>query len=129
MKEPYFAAAAVEYQKRLKPYAKLIIRELPEDHAVLDILPRALLIALCVEGESCSSKALAARLAAWQLGGCSSFCFVVGGSDGLPDAVKQKANWRLSLSEMTFPHHLARVILLEQLYRVFMINSGGKYHK
>ena len=123
-------AAAAEYQKRLTPYAKLTVRELPEGHPVADALPAsALTVALCIEGEMCSSEALAARLAAWRVDGRSSLCFVVGGSDGLPEAVRSRADWRLSLSPMTFPHHMARVILLEQLYRAVMINMGGKYHK
>ena len=123
-------AAAAEYQKRLTPYVKLTVRELPEGHPVTDALPPgALTVALCVEGELCSSEALAAQLAAWQLSGRSSLCFVIGGSDGLPEEVKARAGRRLSLSPMTFPHHLARVLLLEQLYRAIQINAGGKYHK
>jgi len=130
MKEPYYTAAAAEYRKRLTAYAKLTIRELPEGHPVTDALPHGVLIVtLCVEGELCSSEALAAKLAAWQLDGRSSLCFIIGGSDGLPDEVKARADWRLSLSPMTFPHHLARVVVLEQLYRAMQINAGGKYHK
>jgi 23S rRNA (pseudouridine1915-N3)-methyltransferase len=130
LKEPYYEAACREYLKRLSAYARVVVRELPEGHGVLDALPGgAFVAALCVEGELCSSEALAARLAAWPLSGTSAVCFVIGGSEGLPEAVKQRAGWRLSLSPMTFPHHLARVMLLEQLYRGFMINGGGKYHK
>ena len=130
MKEPYLVAAAAEYQKRLTPYVRLTVRELPEGHAVADVLPSGVLIvALCVEGELCSSEALAAKIDVWQTAGRSSLCFVIGGSDGLPDAVKSRADWRLSLSPMTFPHHLARVLVLEQLYRACQINAGGKYHK
>ena len=130
MKEPYYEAAVAEYVKRLTPYAKLSIRELPEGHPVIgQIPPSSLTAALCIEGKLCSSEDLAAQMAAWQLDGRSSFCFVIGGSDGLPDDVKKQAHWQLSLSPMTFPHHLARVILLEQLYRACQINAGGKYHK
>jgi len=130
LKEPYLVSAAAEYQKRLLPYAKLTVSELPEGHPVTGALPRnAFTVALCIEGELCASETLAAKLAGWQQSGRSSLCFVIGGSDGLPEAVKERADWRLSLSPMTFPHHLARVLLLEQLYRAFQIGAGGKYHK
>jgi len=131
MKEPYFVAAAAEYQKRLAPHVKLTVKELPEGHPVVNELPRdaTLTVALCVDGQPCTSQQLAADIAAWQLSGISSVCYVIGGSDGLPGAVVQRADKRLSLSAMTFPHHLARVILLEQLYRAFQIIAGGKYHK
>ncbi len=130
LKEPYLAAAVSEYEKRLAPFARLTIRELPEGHPVVDTLPAAAyVVALCIEGRMCDSPAFAGRLAELQVSGRSSLCFVIGGSDGLPEAVKQRAEWRLSLSPMTFPHHVARVLLLEQLYRAFQINSGGKYHK
>lgn len=86
-------------------------------------------VALCVEGEAASSPELAGYLHRCALEGHSRVCFVIGGSDGLNPAVKQRAHWRLSMSPMTFPHHLARVMLLEQIYRAFTINEGGKYHK
>jgi 23S rRNA (pseudouridine1915-N3)-methyltransferase len=130
LKEPYFEEACRTYLKRLSAYARVAVRELPERHGVVSALPEGMLLAaLCVEGELCSSEALAAQLTTLQASGRPSACFVVGGSEGLPEAVKRRADWRLSLSPMTFPHHLARVILLEQIYRAIMIGAGAKYHK
>ncbi|MDR2670440.1 MAG: 23S rRNA (pseudouridine(1915)-N(3))-methyltransferase RlmH [Oscillospiraceae bacterium] len=130
LKEPYFEAACRAYEKRLTPHARLRVTQLPEGHPVADRLPAgAYTTALCIDGESVGSEALAARLQALMTAGRSSFCFLIGGSDGLPDAAVRRADWRLSLSRMTFPHHLARVLLLEQLYRAFQIMSGGSYHK
>ncbi len=130
LKEPYLLSAVAEYEKRLTAFCRLKIKELPEGNPVVDSLPDGdYLVALCIEGQTCDSPSFSARLAELPLSGRSSVCFVIGGSDGLPDAVKQKAHWKLSFSPMTFPHHLARVMLLEQLYRAFQIQSGGKYHK
>lgn len=130
LKEPYFEAACREYQKRLASHARLRVTQIPEGSPVEDKLPAgAYTTALCVDGESVGSEELAARLQSLMTAGRSSFCFLIGGSDGLPDAAVRRADWRLSLSRMTFPHHLARVLLLEQLYRTFQIISGGKYHK
>ena len=141
--------AAGEYVKRLSPYAKLEVEELaetrlPENPAPAEIqaalateadriLPRipkgACTVALCVEGQAMSSPALAGYLSRRMNGGDSAFCFLIGGSFGLAERVKAQAALRLSMSEMTFPHHLARVMLLEQLYRAFKINENAPYHK
>jgi 23S rRNA (pseudouridine1915-N3)-methyltransferase len=86
-------------------------------------------IALCVEGESISSENLAAKMEKLSVDGNSNFTFIIGSSHGLAENVKNKADFKLSMSKFTFPHQLARVILLEQIYRIFQINSGGKYHK
>ena len=86
-------------------------------------------VALCIEGKTVSSEMLSARLSLWALDGKSHVVFVIGGSFGLSDEVKNTAALRLSMSPMTFPHQLARVMLLEQIYRAFQIASGGKYHK
>ena len=88
--------------------------------------PRA---ALCVEGKQKTSEELAAYLDERAGSGAGDVAFVIGSSHGLADSVKQTASLRLSMSKMTFPHQLARVMLLEQLYRAFSINHGGKYHK
>ncbi len=149
MKEKFYIDAAEEYQKRLKGYCKLTVTELPEQklpdrpnqaqidgaldkesEAILARLPRGgRVIAMCVEGKPMSSPALAQKIGAWMVGGASDLTFVVGGSFGLSPRVKERADLRLSMSEMTFPHHLARVMLLEQIYRAFKIREGSGYHK
>ena len=137
LKESFYAAACGEYNKRLQRYCALEIIELPETgHVERDgaaMLARigtgAFVAALCIEGKSCSSEELAALLDRCAVQGKSRVCFLIGGSDGLSDAVKRAADVRISMSRMTFPHHLARVMVLEQIYRAFTINEGGKYHK
>ena len=130
LKEPYFAAACQEYLKRLSAYCKAEVIELAEDGPVAPHIPKgAYTVALCIEGEKLSSPGLAKRLEKLTAGGVSRICFLIGGSDGLPADVKAAADWRLSMSDMTFPHHLARVMALEQLYRAFTITAGAKYHK
>ena len=130
LKEPHYIAACAEYMKRLGAYCKAEVMELPEDGDVAARIPKgAYVIALCIEGEKLSSPALAARLEKLAGRGESRICFLIGGSEGLSEAVKTSADWRLSMSDMTFPHHLARVMLLEQLYRAFTITAGAKYHK
>ena len=81
------------------------------------------------EGKTMSSEALAQKVEGFALGGASTLTFLIGGSFGLHESVKQRADLRLSMSPMTFPHHLARVMLLEQLYRAYQILEGSKYHK
>ena len=89
----------------------------------------ATLDAMCVEGKLLSSEALARQLAGYAAGGTSKVCFLVGGSFGLDEGLKREASLRLSMSPMTFPHHLARVMLAEQIYRACTINAGTQYHK
>ena len=89
----------------------------------------ATLDAMCVEGKLLSSEALAQQLAGYAAGGTSKVCFLVGGSFGLDEGLKREASLRLSMSPMTFPHHLARVMLAEQIYRACTINAGTQYHK
>ena len=89
----------------------------------------AAVIAMCVEGKLLSSEALARQLAGYAAGGTSKVCFLVGGSFGLDEELKREASLRLSMSPMTFPHHLARVMLAEQIYRACTINAGTQYHK
>ncbi len=149
LKEKHFAAACAEYEKRLGAFCKLTITELPEtrlpedpSQAQIDAalekeaallfqkLPKgAKVIALCVEGKLLSSQDLAAQLEKWTVEGASSLALVIGGSFGLHPSVKERAQLRLSMSPMTFPHHLARVMVLEQLYRAEAIQAGSKYHK
>ncbi len=98
---------------------EMIVREIQSGHT----------IALCIEGKSLSSEELAVNLQTLMTSGVSTVNFVIGGSYGLSDSVKQKADFKLSFSKMTFTHQMARMILLEQIYRAFAINSNIKYHK
>lgn len=149
LKEPYLSSAAEEYAKRLKSYCRLSVVEvgeyrLPEKpskaqiEAALAAEGQKLLskapagsvkVALCIEGNTMSSHQLAAIIEKAAVSGRGDMAFFIGGSWGLSDEVKSSADLRLSMSRMTFPHQLARVMLLEQIYRSFQILSGGKYHK
>ena len=134
IKEAFYRDAVAEYIKRLSRFAKTEIRELPEGvnpEAEADEILRAVrgyVVALAVEGEKISSEGLASRLK--RLGDEGrEITFVIGSSCGLSERVKSAADWKLSFSDMTFPHQLMRVSLAEQVYRAFMINSGSAYHK
>ena len=149
LKEKFYIDAAAEYAKRLSRFCKLELAELPEERLPEDPSPAqveaallkeaaairarlpsgAALIALCVEGELRSSEALARQMAAWAGQGVSQLVFLIGGSFGLHPSIKGSAKLRLSMSPMTFPHHLARVMVLEQIYRAYQINAGTRYHK
>ena len=148
LKEKFYADAAAEYIKRLSRYCKIEVTELPEMRLPEDPSPaeikRALaaeanairqkleggaVVAMCIEGQTCSSEALSKKLAAFALEGKSKVTFLIGGSFGLDETLKKQADWRLSMSPMTFPHHLARVMLLEQIYRACQIAEGTRYHK
>ncbi len=148
LKEKYLRDAVDEYQKRLSRYCKLDIVELnpislPEkpsqseiDAALLkeaDLIEKripdnSIIAALCIEGKSLSSEDLA-NFVSTNTNNGKNMCFIIGSSYGLSNTIKQKADLRLSLSAMTFPHQLFRVMLLEQIYRAFKINEGGTYHK
>ena len=149
MKEKHYISAFEEYRKRLGAFCKFTLAEIPEqrlsdrpsekeiDAALLkegeELLRRipkgSAVITLCVEGKGLTSPALAEYLNRLTVSGVSHICFIVGGSFGLHDSVKQRSELRLSMSEMTFPHHLARVMLMEQIYRAFTIQNGSQYHK
>ena len=137
LKESYYTEACEEYAKRLSRYCTLERTELPEtgdivrdgEAALRKIPPDSFVVALCVEGKGYSSEQLAELIHECANRGRSRICFVIGGSDGLSPEVKARADIRLSMSKMTFPHHLARVMVLEQIYRAFTILEGGKYHK
>lgn len=86
-------------------------------------------MALCIEGKPCSSEELSRRLTELGVQGKTQITFLIGGSVGLDESLKQQADWRLSMSPMTFPHHMARIMLLEQIYRAYQIAGGAKYHK
>lgn len=116
--------------KRLSGYCQPEVIELPEEGDPTPKIPKgAYVIAMCIEGKKTDSPGLAAKLEQITLEGKSRVCFLIGGSEGLSQSVKKAADWRLSMSDMTFPHHLARVMLLEQIYRAFTITAGAKYHK
>ena len=147
LKEKYLKDAVNEYMKRLSAYAKVEIIEIvdekepdnasdkdieiiknKEGNKILDkIKDREYVILLDVEGKLISSEDLAGKLAELSLSGDSNLVFVIGGSNGVSEEVRKKA--KLSFSNMTFPHQLMRVILLEQVYRGFKINRGEAYHK
>ena len=149
LKEKFYLDAAAEYAKRLSRFCTLTILELPEERlpespspaqieaalareadAVRAKLPAGcLLIAMCVEGQERSSEALARYLAEAAARGAGHIVFLIGSSYGTHPSLKQQADLRLSMSPMTFPHHLLRVMLLEQIYRAYQINAGSKYHK
>lgn len=134
IKESFYREAVAEYVKRLSRFADLDIRELPERATLKeegeDILraARGYVVALAVEGKKLSSEKLAERVKNLCDEG-KEITLIIGSSCGLCDEVKRRADFLLSFSDMTFPHQLMRVVLLEQIYRAFMINGGGEYHK
>lgn len=142
LKEKFYKDACQEYLKRLGRFGKMTIKELPEvqggiaqdiqkeGQAIIKAIPKgSYVIPLCVEGKQVSSPGLAEKISTLGLNGTSEITFIIGGSDGLSDEVKSLGEFKLSFSEMTFPHQLMRVILLEQLYRAFTIIVGTAYHK
>ncbi len=130
LKEKYLRDAVAEYEKRLSAYCNFKTVELKDGSPILPHLSqKAFKVALCVEGKLLSSEELAELIDKKAASGFSEIMFVIGAFDGLSEEVKAACNLRLSFSRMTFPHQLMRVILSEQIYRAFNINSGGKYHK
>lgn len=134
IKESFYTDAVNEYLKRMTRFAKVTVTELPEREnpekecdSVLKSL-KGYVVVLAVEGEKADSPALAKKLKA-QFDAGKEISFVIGSSCGLDPRVKNKADWLMSFSDLTFPHQLMRVILCEQLYRSFMINAGCEYHK
>lgn len=149
LKEKFYLEACQEYLKRLGPFCKPQLLELPEEKLPQDptqgqidaalakeaaavrakLAPGTLLVALCIEGKEYSSQGLAQMMNRWQTSSAKHLVFLMGSSFGLDEGLKQQADVRLSMSPMTFPHHLARVMLLEQIYRAYQIQSGSRYHK
>ena len=149
LKEKFYLSAAAEYEKRLSGYCDFKLLELPEvrlpenpspaeiqaglekeAELIFSKIPKgAWLCVLTPEGMLLSSEALAAKMKDVKLSGKSSACFLIGSSFGMSPRVKEKADFKLSMSPMTFPHHLARIMVLEQLYRAESIQAGSKYHK
>ena len=141
LREKHYIEACREYEKRLSGLCRLDIIEVPEEPErpdslaresvrVLEAIPQGShVVALCIEGRQLDSPALAQYISSRAAQGMSRLCLIIGGSHGLADSVKAQAQLKLSMSLMTFPHHLARVMVLEQVYRALAINSGSKYHK
>lgn len=149
LKEAYLRDGVKEFSKRLTPYCKLNILELDESRVpenpspsqitaalaeegkrILAKIPSgAHVIAMCIEGSVIPSEELAQYLTKITVNGNSHIVLVIGGSWGLSPEVKKRADFKLSLSRMTFTHQMTRVLILEQLYRAFQINTRGKYHK
>lgn len=133
LKEAYLRDAVAEYTKRLSRFCRLTVTEIAEStpekekDAILKAC-KGYVIALCIEGQTVSSEELARKMENVALS-YPTVTFVIGSSEGLDDEVKNRANWKLSFSPMTFPHQLMRVILLEQIYRAFTINNHITYHK
>lgn len=149
LKEKFYLSAATEYEKRLKGYCNFKLIELPEVRlpdepsaaeisAGLDKEAESILAKIpkgswfCIftpEGKLLSSPELADKLKDVKLSGKSSVCFLIGSSFGISKKIKQIADFKLSMSPMTFPHHLARIMVMEQIYRAEAIQAGSKYHK
>ena len=149
LKEKFYLTAAAEYTKRLSGYCRFTLLELPEVRLPEDPSPAEIAAGLekeadlifskipkgawfCVftpEGKTLSSEEFAKTLKTVKNSGKSSACFLIGSSFGMAPRVKQRADFRLSMGPMTFPHHLARIMVLEQLYRAEAIQAGSKYHK
>ncbi len=150
LKEAYWRDAIAEYSKRMGAYSKLKIIELnesrlsdnPSDKEILQALDAegkmmmpfaeakgAYNVAMCIEGTQLSSEGLAQKIDSAGVSGASTINLFIGSSFGLCEEIKKKAHLKLSISKMTLPHQLARVVTLEQLYRAFAINAGSKYHK
>ena len=149
LKEKFYLSAAAEYEKRMKGYCQFKILELPEVRLPEQPSPAEISAALekeadviltkipkstwfCVmtpEGKLLSSEDLATKIATVKNTGKRGACFLIGSSFGMSPRLKELADFKLSMSPMTFPHHLARVMVLEQLYRAEAIQNGSKYHK
>ena len=149
LKEKFYISAAQEYAKRLSGYCRFTLLELTEYRLPENPSPSEIQAGLekeaeeifsripkgawfCVftpEGKELSSEAFAEKLSSVKLSGKSSACFLIGSSFGMAPRVKDKADFKLSMGPMTFPHHLARIMVLEQLYRAEAIQAGSRYHK
>lgn len=149
LKEKFYISAASEYEKRMMGYCNFQLIELPEvrlpdnpspanitaalnkeAEMILSKIPKgAWFCILTPEGKLLSSEQLADKISSIKLSGKSNACFLIGSSFGISEKIKSIADFKLSMSPMTFPHHLARVMVLEQLYRAEAIQAGSKYHK
>lgn len=147
--EKFWKQASAEYEKRLEAFLKLEIMELSEQklpkapsqgeiqralekekNAIVSVLlPGSFVVAMCIEGKMMDSEALEKRISSLLVGGISKITIAIGGSNGMHEEIKQAADLCLSMSEMTFPHQFARIMVLEQLYRIMMMRNGNHYHK
>ena len=149
LKEKYMKDFAAEYEKRLSAYCKMTIVELEpvklsdnpsqseidnalskETKMIKDkILKNSFVFSMCIEGKQMSSEEFSQKLQDIALSGKNNVTFIIGSSFGLSNEIKQISDFKFSMSKMTFPHKLARIMLTEQLYRGFSISNNGKYHK
>ena len=149
LKEKFMKDFSGEYEKRLGAFCKLTVTELepvklPENPSEKEIeyallkeagqirdkmLSNAYVFSMCIEGKQSSSEAFSQKLSEIAVNGKSNIVFIIGSSFGLSDEIKNMSDFKFSMSQMTFPHQMARIMLLEQIYRAFQISSGGKYHK
>ena len=147
LKEDYLRSACAEYIKRLGRYCSFELHELdecrlsddPSDKEIAAALKKeaeqikkyakGIIVPMCIEGKQLTSPELSQKITEAGVGGQSTVTFIIGSSFGLDDGIKSMGALKLSMSKMTFPHQLARVMLLEQIYRAFQIAEGGKYHK
>ncbi len=147
IKEDYYREAISEYAKRISAYAKITVKELKEEKlgdeesaadiakslqkegkAILDAIPKnAVVVSLCVEGKKYTSESFASLIDRATIN--NPLVFIIGSSHGICGDVKKVSDFKVSFSDMTFPHRLMRVILFEQIYRGLSILNGGKYHK
>lgn len=149
LKEKYLKQGIDEYSKRLQSYCKLHLIEVPDEKAPENLSDKEMeliknkegdrilskikdtdiVLAMAIEGDLISSEQLAKKMESYAINGKSSLVFVIGGSLGLSDAVKKRANDKLSFGRITLPHQLMRLVLVEQVYRSFRITAGHAYHK
>lgn len=147
LKEEYLRCACAEYIKRLRRYCTFELHELDEcrlsdspsekevayalkkEASVIKKYVKGMIVPMCIEGKQLSSPELSTEVTSAGVHGYSTITFIIGSSYGLDDEIKSLGHLKLSMSKMTFPHQLARVMLLEQIYRAFQIAEGGKYHK
>lgn len=143
IKEKYFKDAIAEYLKRLSKYTKINIIEVDDDSSndenlilcnernriIPHIQKKDYIITLEIEGEEFDSLSLAKKIESILTLGYGNITFIIGGSHGLHEEIKEKANLHLSFSKLTFPHQMFRILLLEQIYRSFKINNNEAYHK
>ena len=149
LKEKYMKDFSAEYEKRLSAYCKLTVTELEpvklsdnpsqseinnalskETQMITAKIPKnSYIFSMCIEGKQLSSEEFSQKMDDIALSGKSNVVFIIGSSFGLSDEVKKMSDFKFSMSKMTFPHKLARVMLTEQIYRGFSISNNGKYHK
>lgn len=148
IKEKYFTDAIKEYSKRLSKYVDLVITEVPDEKApenmsnaqmvkvkeiegerLLKVVKDSFVVALAIDGKKLASEGFSEFVSDKMVRGVSNITFVIGGSLGLCDEVLKRADYKLSFSDMTFPHQLMRVVLLEQIYRAYRIMKNEPYHK